>query len=140
MKQQASCLRKAQVARVKYSFPGGVAKWLCSGLQSRLRRFDSDPRLQFVKRPPIGGRFVFSVRADASSGAISLVAALQYEANAIAAIASRVQARVVKLVDTADLKPPLSSLFRREEIGQEARSGADFQAFRHAMRIGLVDG
>ena len=25
---------------------GGVAKWLCSGLQSRLRRFDSDPRLQ----------------------------------------------------------------------------------------------
>lgn len=25
---------------------GGVAEWLCSGLQSRLRRFDSDPRLQ----------------------------------------------------------------------------------------------
>ncbi len=24
---------------------GGVAKWLCSGLQSRLRRFDPDPRL-----------------------------------------------------------------------------------------------
>ena len=31
------------------SFPeyraGGVAEWLCSGLQSRVRRFDSDPRL-----------------------------------------------------------------------------------------------
>ena len=26
--------------------PGGVAEWLCSGLQSRVRRFDSDPRLQ----------------------------------------------------------------------------------------------
>ena len=26
--------------------PGGVAEWSCSGLQSRLRRFDSDPRLQ----------------------------------------------------------------------------------------------
>jgi hypothetical protein len=25
---------------------GGVAEWLCSGLQSRVRRFDSDPRLQ----------------------------------------------------------------------------------------------
>ncbi len=25
---------------------GGVAEWLCSGLQSRGRRFDSDPRLQ----------------------------------------------------------------------------------------------
>lgn len=25
--------------------PGGVAEWSCSGLQSRLRRFDSDPRL-----------------------------------------------------------------------------------------------
>lgn len=28
---------------------GGVAKWLCSGLQSRLRRFDPDPRLQFFE-------------------------------------------------------------------------------------------
>ncbi len=28
--------------------PGGVAEWLCSGLQSRVRRFDSDLRLQFL--------------------------------------------------------------------------------------------
>jgi hypothetical protein len=28
------------------TIPGGVAEWLCSGLQSRGRRFDSDPRLQ----------------------------------------------------------------------------------------------
>ena len=27
--------------------PGGVAEWSCSGLQSRVRRFDSDPRLQY---------------------------------------------------------------------------------------------
>ena len=26
---------------------GGLAKWLCSGLQIRLRRFDSGTRLQF---------------------------------------------------------------------------------------------
>ena len=29
--------------------PGWVAEWLCSGLQSRGRRFDSDPSLQFFK-------------------------------------------------------------------------------------------
>ena len=28
------------------SLVGGVAEWSCSGLQSRVRRFDSDPRLQ----------------------------------------------------------------------------------------------
>jgi ribosomal protein S18 acetylase RimI-like enzyme len=33
---------------------GGVAKWLCSGLQSRLRRFDSGPRLQ-TKLPALAG-------------------------------------------------------------------------------------
>jgi hypothetical protein len=27
---------------------GGVAEWLCSGLQSRVQRFDSAPRLQFI--------------------------------------------------------------------------------------------
>ena len=43
-------------------FPhGGVAKWLCSGLQSRLRRFDSDPRLQILQcfsMPPCSARVV----------------------------------------------------------------------------------
>jgi hypothetical protein len=29
-----------------HQVPGGVAEWSCSGLQSRVRRFDSDPRLQ----------------------------------------------------------------------------------------------
>ena len=33
------------------SLPGGVAEWSCSGLQSRVRRFDSDPRLQ-TQGPP----------------------------------------------------------------------------------------
>ena len=33
--------------------PGQVAEWLCSGLQSRLRRFDSDPGLHF--NHPVGG-------------------------------------------------------------------------------------
>ncbi len=35
-------------SRIVFSFKasnGGVAEWLCSGLQSRRRRFDPDPRL-----------------------------------------------------------------------------------------------
>ena len=31
--------------RASAGTPGGVAEWSCSGLQSRVRRFDSDPRL-----------------------------------------------------------------------------------------------
>ena len=31
------------------NFNGGVAEWSCSGLQSRVRRFDSDPRLHIIK-------------------------------------------------------------------------------------------
>ncbi len=30
---------------LEYAQNGGVAEWSCSGLQSRVRRFDSDPRL-----------------------------------------------------------------------------------------------
>lgn len=37
--------------------PGGVAEWLCSGLQSRGRRFDSDPRLQFERFSRSSGIF-----------------------------------------------------------------------------------
>ena len=50
-------------SRLFMNMPGGVAEWLCSGLQSRGRRFDSDPRLHQL-----------------------------------------ISARVVKLVDTRDLK------------------------------------
>ena len=32
-----------------------MAEWLCSGLQSRGRRFDSDPSLQSTSRSPGGG-------------------------------------------------------------------------------------
>ncbi|SOZ52874.1 hypothetical protein CBM2615_A240444 [Cupriavidus taiwanensis] len=43
--------------------PGGVAEWLCSGLQSRVRRFDSDLRLQLqAERRPLGAVFVFTGR------------------------------------------------------------------------------
>ena len=34
-----------QLAMLIFSF-GGMAEWLCSGLQSRARRFDSDSRLR----------------------------------------------------------------------------------------------
>jgi hypothetical protein len=38
------------VSRSNYKPTGGVAEWLCSGLQSRGRRFDSDPRLQIFNQ------------------------------------------------------------------------------------------
>ena len=65
-----------------------MAEWLCSGLQSRVRRFDSDPRLQFMNRqagfgPRQPGFSVITSR-DSSPDSCS--------------------ARVVELVDTADLK------------------------------------
>ena len=39
--------------RLKTLPPGSVAEWLCSGLQIRLRRFDSDPSLQYSEQYPI---------------------------------------------------------------------------------------
>ncbi|SOY46568.1 hypothetical protein CBM2587_A160445 [Cupriavidus taiwanensis] len=40
--------------------PGGVAEWLCSGLQSRVRRFDSDLRLQLQAERRLMAPFLFS--------------------------------------------------------------------------------
>ena len=37
-----------QFSRVVLTQCGSVAEWLCSGLQLRVRRFDSDPSLQFT--------------------------------------------------------------------------------------------
>ena len=41
-------LRLPRSSRFSVQAPGGVAEWLCSGLQSRGRRFDSDPRLSYI--------------------------------------------------------------------------------------------
>ena len=42
-------VRHAQLEQpARGAHPGGVAEWSCSGLQSRVRRFDSDPRLQLL--------------------------------------------------------------------------------------------
>src|SRR6185312_14037030 len=43
---------------------GGVAEWSCSGLQSRGRRFDSDPRLQLF---PLK-QFAERLRPDGGTG------------------------------------------------------------------------
>jgi hypothetical protein len=53
-------------------FYGGVAEWSCSGLQSRVRRFDSDPRLQAINRVRRMGRdampiLVSKIRHDTAS-------------------------------------------------------------------------
>ena len=43
--------------RVIGSKQGWVAEWPCSGLQLRVRRFDSDPSLQFpIHPPPLPGK------------------------------------------------------------------------------------
>ena len=42
---RSTCMVYQHIAKNRL-FHGGVAEWLCSGLQSRGRRFDSDPRLQ----------------------------------------------------------------------------------------------
>ncbi|SOY80874.1 hypothetical protein CBM2599_A130018 [Cupriavidus taiwanensis] len=47
--------------------PGGVAEWLCSGLQSRVRRFDSDLRLQLQAERRLLAPFLFS-RAGCAAG------------------------------------------------------------------------
>ena len=38
------------VSRSRFFSSGWVAEWLCSGLQSRGRRFDSDPSLFIAER------------------------------------------------------------------------------------------
>ena len=41
--------------RTRFALHGGMAEWLCSGLQSRGRRFDSDSRLQYFLVVSSGG-------------------------------------------------------------------------------------
>ena len=54
----ADRLAEAKTPNVRFPFlilvSGGVAEWSCSGLQSRVRRFDSDPRLQYLQDPWMG--------------------------------------------------------------------------------------
>jgi hypothetical protein len=57
--------------RIKSS--GEVAKRLCSGLQSRLGRFDSDPRLQIINgRASFEARFVFTNPTEAESNLLAI--------------------------------------------------------------------
>ena len=53
---------------IKFNVTGLVAEWSCSGLQSRVRRFDSDPGLHFFRKTRHGGFFVVgAVRSRACS-------------------------------------------------------------------------
>ncbi len=65
---------------------GRVAEWLCSGLQSRLRRFDSDPGLQKNKDKGRSSPFFLVRSANCAQNGSSPAA------------------RVAKLVDARDLK------------------------------------
>ena len=38
----------ASLTRLLFETKGAVTEWSCSGLQLRVRRFDSDPRLHFI--------------------------------------------------------------------------------------------
>ena len=64
-----------QSSRVVLTQCGSVAEWLCSGLQLRVRRFDSDPSLHFRFSCclPVIGKFVASraTRADLEAKRVS---------------------------------------------------------------------
>ena len=47
VRQWLSVLSGAMLFRVLPELEGAVAEWSCSGLQLRVRRFDSDPRLHY---------------------------------------------------------------------------------------------
>jgi hypothetical protein len=51
----------SRIATMRCSALGGVAKWLCSGLQSRVRRFDSGLRLQNAQKPRLVRGFLFGL-------------------------------------------------------------------------------
>jgi hypothetical protein len=56
------------VATVQQSAYGAIAKRLCSGLQSRLGRFDSGSRLQQLKKSPdLSGLFFLTIRLRADT-------------------------------------------------------------------------
>src|ERR1700753_4116745 len=58
--KSANPLYTQLVATVQQSAYGAIAKRLCSGLQSRLDRFDSGSRLQQLKKKPrLVGAFLF---------------------------------------------------------------------------------
>ncbi len=66
-----------------------MAEWLCSGLQSRVRRFDSDPSLQFPQGPSTVRAFAFAFcppchrRASSRTGDVSWVWLMGYTAASI---------------------------------------------------------
>ncbi len=56
-----------------FNVTGLVAEWLCSGLQIRVRRFNSDPGLQFHEKPDRKvGLFLFLRSAPRKSGSRKL--------------------------------------------------------------------
>ena len=62
-----------RVSLLSIFWSGGVAEWLGSGLQSRVRRFDSGPRLK-KSQIPVGS--VGLVSYEASGRLAQLVSAL----------------------------------------------------------------
>jgi hypothetical protein len=95
------CALRVFIFAVTIRSHGGITKRLCRGLQILLDRFDSDSRLQFSKK--------------ALKRFFSLRSALSY-----------VIARVVKLVDTADLK---SAAYLKRGVPVQFRSRAPTTCF-----------
>ena len=53
--------REVRAASLFFVRQGGMAEWSCSGLQSRVRRFDSDPRLHKINNLEIISRILAKV-------------------------------------------------------------------------------
>ena len=62
----------AAAGSMLWQVTGRVAEWLCSGLQIRVRRFNSDLGLQFEKRPGQPGRFFCAIVSCESTEARGL--------------------------------------------------------------------
>ena len=103
---------------------GLVAEWLCSGLQSRVRRFNSDPGLHIgkllpacIQRPPSRAFFVVCL----------------YHADCLRACPLS-PARVAKLVDASDLKSaggnPMPVRFRLRAPGTASIQGGSLDFLR----------
>ena len=104
---------------------GAIAKRLCPGLQIRSARFDSGSRLQQIKALPQCKAFFFGDLLIAPRAVVCLLCSIIHPL-----------ARVVKLVDTADLK---SAASRKRAYGFDPRPGHHRAAHAQRHRSAIVN-
>ena len=81
-----------------------MAEWSCSGLQIRVRRFDSDSRLQIILKFMAGWQSDYATVCKAVQAGLNPCPRLHTAHKYAQKCIKKLPARVVKLVDTTDLK------------------------------------